>query len=127
MTQQAIREPHKTHLTAEEFLKRATPKIETLHVAELGGDVAIRAITLREREDILSGSKAGMKQDSSAFVALTLVTGMVEPKLTPQHVAEIKEKVSGVVDKIAKRIWELSGVEYAKDGATDVGDAAKNV
>jgi len=127
MTQEQIREPRKVHMTAEEFLQRSMPKTETMHVQELGGDILIRAITLKEREDILSGSKSGIKQDSSDFCALTIIHGMVEPKLAPKHVAELREKVSGTIDKIAKRIWELSGVEYGKTGAVDSGDAAKNV
>lgn len=123
-TEAAIREPHKKTVSVENFLQRAAPKTEAFNVPELGGDVVVRGITLRERESIISGARdvGTDKIDNAAFAALTLVFGVVEPKLTVAHVAQLKEANVGIVTRISDRIWELSGV---KKGAPGV-EAAKN-
>lgn len=128
MTQQ-LREPSRKEMSADEFLSRSAPKTETMSVPEVGGDIVIRAITLEEREKITSGAKVLSSGviDDSAFLALTLIHGMVTPRLEPKHIAGLKVSCWGVVDKIARRIWEISGVKYDKDGKAKAEEAAKNV
>jgi len=40
---------------------------------------------------------------------LTFITGVVEPKFTPEHYGQLVEKSSGAIDKVQKEILGLSG------------------
>ena len=114
--------PTRATISAEQFLARSSPKAETLTFAELGGDIVVKGLSLKERDSIMSGStdtRTGKVTDN-AFVSLTVLTGMVEPKLTPQNVAELSEKNFGLMNLISKAIWKLSGVEKDEDSLKNV-------
>ena len=120
--EQTLREPKRATISAEQFLARSSPKAETLTFAELGGDIVVKGLSLKERDSIMSGStdtRTGKVTDN-AFVSLTVLTGMVEPKLTPQNVAELSEKNFGLMNLISKAIWKLSGVEKDEDSLKNV-------
>lgn len=104
-------------LTREDILK-GKDRRETIHVDGYGADVVIRPLTDGELSEVfaiigsvaLKGDGTPEKVDVSRnFKALRLVTslGMVEPKLTPEDVAEMK---FGVPEIIGTRILELSGI-----------------
>ncbi len=115
-----ISEPEKKTISREDFLAGMRPKPEEFNVDGLGV-IKIRAISLSEREEIKSGSTPfGGKVDEAKFAAITLLKGVVDPKLTLQDVAELQGANFGIVNKIGNRIWELSGI---KSGAEEV---AKN-
>lgn len=111
MSNHPITEPAKKNLTVDEFLSRVQPASKNVYVEGLG-DVSIRAITLKEREEIKSGSTNTLteKVDEASFIALTVIKGMVEPRLTPTHVAQLQQSNFGLLAKISKQIWNLSGV-----------------
>lgn len=98
-------------LTKEDIL-RGKDRREAVHVEGYDAEVVIRPLTDGELSEVFAIAGAGEpgKPDPSRnFKALRLVTsmGMVEPKLTPEEVAEMK---FGVPEAIGTRILELSGI-----------------
>lgn len=125
---QQLKEPQRKTISAEDFINRVKPRTEQFDVPELGGVILLRGISLKERDAITSGARDFQtdKIDNASFAALTLLHGVVEPKLQANVVNQLKEANVGLIERIAKRIWELSGVKYEKDGNAGTEEAAKN-
>lgn len=110
-----LKEPEKKPLSREQFFSSLKPTVQSFNVPELGGEVVVRPISLRDREDIKSGStELGGKINEVSFVALTLVKGLVDPKLTEKDVAELQQGNYGALKRIADRIWVISGIGEAE-------------
>lgn len=107
-----LMEPEKITLTADEFMSRIKPSSKRITVPEIG-EISIRAITVAERDEIKSGSTitGSGKVNESQFVAITLIKGMVEPKLTPSYIAGLQQSHFGIVAEISKQIWKMSGID----------------
>lgn len=106
-----ITEPAKSPLTADQFLARMKPKTKIVSIPGVG-DVTIKGVTITERGQIKSGATATLngKTDEEQFAALTILKGLVEPKLTPAHVSELLASNFGACKNLADEIWILSGV-----------------
>lgn len=120
MTNHALKEPAARTLTTEEFLARIKPgstPARPVNIPELGGEVLIHGLTVKEREDIKSGSINTLtnKTDEAKFITLTVIKGLFMPKLEPRHVQELIEGGAfGVLNRLCDLIWEETGVN--KDG-----------
>lgn len=113
MAESQLREPERKMLSIDEFLDRAKPKTKTLDVPELGGSVVIRALTVKDREEIMSASqdlRTGKVREQD-FMAVTVLKGLVEPKLSTAHVERLRDSQFGVIAKISTEIWSISGVD----------------
>lgn len=111
--------PEPKPMTRDEFLDAVKPQTQTFNVAELGGKlVTIRNMTLADREEILSGSKRGLtaQLDEASFISLTVLRGLVEPKLTIQDIAALKGGNFGALKAISERIWNISGIRAEEAG-----------
>lgn len=101
-------------ISEDAFLKAlVVPEVE-LEVPELGegARVLIKPITMAEREKILSAARApNGSHDNSIFEAMTLVFGMLKPKLSHDKIPALKDGNPKAVDRIAKAIWKLSGLD----------------
>lgn len=122
MPEHAIMEPEKKSMSRDEFFSAVRPKSENFDLAGFG-TVVIQPITLKDREEIRSGSinHAG-KVDEAAWMSLTILKGLVDPKLTPQDVAQIQQSSFGHLRSLSERIWVISGIDIG--GASE--EKAKN-
>lgn len=114
-------------VSLDEFLKHARPQPQTLEVPELGHGniIKIKPLTLSDREKMLSActdTRTG-KLDNTAFQAMTLLLGVVEPKFSPEHVAALKDASLGVVDKVARAIWAISGLQLSEEALKNASRA----
>lgn len=115
----AIREPEKKVLSREQFLTGIKPLEQSFSVPELGGDVVIRPVSLKDREEIKSGSVDGLNRvNEVSFFSLTILKGLVSPKLTQQDIVDLQQGNYGALKRIADKIWAISGIGEA--------DAQKN-
>ncbi len=118
MNETPIKELAKKPLTIEEFIARAKPQTKTIHIPELGGDVVIKAISAEERDEIQAASTDSRtgKTKEAVLVAVTIVKGLVEPKLTAANVEDLKKSAWPIVMKLSNEIWNISGnVEQIKN------------
>lgn len=109
-----IKEPEvkvRKPMTREDFLKAANVKTKDLDAAGIG-HITIKALTLKEREEIKSASTSHLGHvDDATLIAATVVKGLVEPKLTPQDIVALKENGSfGHLKDVNDAIWALTGV-----------------
>jgi len=109
----------KRKLTKEDILK-GKEKQESLYIQDYDADVIVRPLTDGELSEVFSllgnvplredGTPDLARMDvSKNFDALRLAAsrGLVEPKLTPQEVADMR---FGVPEQIGSKILEISGV-----------------
>lgn len=112
MAEGLVREPEKKVLSVDDFLSKAAPKTKTFFLAELAGEITVREISISEREEIRSGSTnfQNGKLNEADFIALTVLKGLISPRLTPEHVSRLRGSSFGLLNKIHKEIWGLSGL-----------------
>lgn len=70
-----------------------------------GLQISIRSLTVLELQEIAKHST-----DEFEATLLTVVYGLVEPKLDKSDLAGLKQAKPGLIMKIAKEISELSGL-----------------
>lgn len=106
-----ITEPAKKMLSKDEFISRLLPKTKVLSFPELGGDITIRSISAKDRDDIVSAStdKRTGKAIEHMMNALTLVKGVVDPVLTAVEVDALVKSDFTLVLRISNEIWSMSG------------------
>jgi len=115
-------------LTIDQILNAQDCPTAIVECPEWGGAVKVRALTLKERSEIMSGSKTGgfgqgtySADEIERFTLLTFLKGVVEPRFdTKLHFEKLKEKNPAPIDRITAKIWELSG------GMQGAREAAKN-
>lgn len=111
MTHQ-LKEPEKAVLSREEFLSRIKVTTKSVTVPKFG-EITVRGLTASEVQKIKSGSTKvqGGKPDEDMFAILTVMTGLVAPKLLTEDIAALKENGQfWTIHKISGEIWEMSGV-----------------
>ena len=108
-------------LTTEQVMQaldRAVAEVEvpewtTPEMSELGqvAYVQLRALSTQQRDDLYrlcsDTGQPGGKLDSLRFMRLVVVYGMVEPKLTEEH---LLHRAFGVIDRLATHVMEMSGM-----------------
>lgn len=115
------------YLTAKQLLDKAATGIEEADVEVLGGTVKVRGLTAAEDALVTQGSievKPGMR-GSTKFRAdarqrLTILYGLVEPRLDDAQVRAFVATV-GAEDcsRIVDKIQELSGSSEDEEDAAD--------
>lgn len=72
--------------------------------------VKVRSLSKAEQVRLRKRSSVHGVVDDDQLQGLILVNGIVEPKMSAEHIDAMFEKNSGVVDHILKRILTLSGM-----------------
>ena len=92
---------------------------EIVHVEEWGGDIKIKALTLKQRNHAYSLATRNGQLDSSRASALMFCYGVVEPQFSDIDADELLKKSVGVIDRVNGRILALSGL--TKETADEIG------
>ncbi len=106
-------------LSEDNFLKAIAAPEQTIEIPELGGKVTIAPLTLdvRDRVNRLSKAEGHGEVNNAKFTALTVIHGMLKPRLGMDKVSLLLAANPKAMDRIAKAIWTLSGLseEEAKN------------
>lgn len=113
---------HDDFLTAEELWAADDIREDTLFVPEWGKKVRIRGLTLEQMAALATKVTRRMPNGQDAIdrelsVALTLIYGMIEPKLSELDAHRLSEKSASAVTRIVQAINALGVTEEAVDGA----------
>lgn len=115
---QKITEPLKARLTKDEFLSRVAVKTKTISLPELGGEIVVRSITAKDRDEIMAACTDRRTGATKEHImnALTIVKGLVEPALTASEVEALVNSDFALTLRISNFIWTMSGgVEAIKN------------
>jgi len=110
-------------LTADEIWAAEDIEERDVDVPEWHGRVRVRALTLRQIANVASKSirrnpQSGQDETNREMTMLmTLVEGMVSPRLTLQEARRMSEKNAGPVSRIVKAINDLGITPEAIDEA----------
>jgi hypothetical protein len=93
-----------------------------VEVPEWGGKVHIRGLTLQQMAALANQASKTLPNgqanvDRELSVALTLIYGMVEPRLALNDVPRLREKSAAAVTRIVQAINALGPTEEAVDAA----------
>ncbi len=91
---------------------------EIVHVEEWGGDIKIKALTLKQRNHAHSLATRNGQIDSSRVTSLLFCYGVIEPIFSDIDADELLNKNVGVIDGIVGRILKLSAL--TKEAADEV-------
>lgn len=105
-------------LNANDFLNAAIGEPIELSVDGLG-TVLVRGLTLTERAEV-----APYFDDNSELTIQVILRGMVEPKLSPDVAAELRQADNRKMTTIARRILALSADGDEDDLEKKVGDGS---
>lgn len=106
-------------LTAEEIWAAEDIQEQTVDIPEWGGSVRIRELTLKQVSSI---SKRSMRrnvqtqqdeQDRELMAALTVVEGMIEPRISMTDYGRLVERSARAVTRIVQAISLLGPTEDA--------------
>ena len=94
-------------LSAGEIATALDRTEEVFPVPEWGGAVKLRPLSLAQRDELTKLSTTDGQTDGQKIVRLLVLYGVSDPPLTDEI---LKEKAYAVVDRIAKRVMELNGM-----------------
>jgi len=101
-------------LTLDEIKKAEDVKTQEVTIAEWGGKVVLKGITVEEQYKIIEASKEFNEEsktmivDDMKFELLKIVYGVVEPELSASDLVWLKSKSSIALQKISGVIDFLS-------------------
>src|SRR3954471_5857192 len=109
-------------LSADQIWAADDIREQDLDVPEWHGKVRIRALTLEQITHLASRVTHRMPNgqeniDREQSVALTLIYGMVNPKLSESDAARLRDKSASAVTRIVQAINALGVTEEAINGA----------
>lgn len=97
--------------TAAEILALEDTRTDEVHVPEWGTDVKVRGLTKRQQLAIREASIVEDEVDAEKSQLGMWREGVVEPVFEEQQLPLLFEKNAGAVDRVLKRILELSGMK----------------
>ena len=100
-------------LTADQIKTAQDVKTEEIEVPEWGGSIKVKAFTLAKRNEVMNGATdvGTGKMDYEKFQVLSFIECCVDPKFAPADFTALKEKSAVVMDRIMKKIMDLSGMQ----------------
>ena len=103
-------------LTKEQILQLCELKTKEIEVAEFGGTVTIRELTIEDVSSIYRETQA-CPEDERGYqdIIRTVSAGMAEPSFTVDEIAGFSKRFSEVVVKIYKAIGDLSGANKIEE------------
>lgn len=110
----------KKFLSREDLLAKLKMLVKTETVELEGvGSVQVRGFTKGEEQSVRSASIVNGTLDTERYEMLALLQGVVEPKLTQDDIAALKNADAGSLNRVLERILALSGLaENSKEQAT---------
>jgi len=111
------------YLTKEQILSAQDLKTETLRIPEWGGDVIVRTITGRERDNFEKQltQEGNLENIRAKFVAATVVDEQGNLLFTEKDIEALGNKRASALDKIFALGRKLSGLREE-----DVEELTKN-
>lgn len=98
-------------LTLDAIQKARDFKEADLEVAEWGGAVKLRTLSMAARYEISEQAIKDGKVDSVKFAAGTLAHGVVEPKMTYEDaLGVVNSHAPEPIQRIVDEVWKLSGL-----------------
>lgn len=101
------------YLTLDDIRNAVDVKEEDVETPEWGGVVRVRGLTKKAEMSLRARAKSGPDPgdiDAELLEMLFLVEGMIEPRATDDDIAMLKEKNGAVVNRVLRRIMDLSGI-----------------
>lgn len=97
-------------ITKSDFLKGVLAETQEFFIGELQTSVLIKGLSVADMERI-----SAKETNDLDTALLTVLFGLVTPKLEEQDLEALKQAKPGVILKLAKKIGELSGLENDSD------------
>jgi hypothetical protein len=85
-------------------------KEEWLPIPEWGFKIKIKSLSKADQIKCRKRATRQGKVDDDAFEGHLLLSGIVSPRLSPEHLDRLQAKNVGVVTRITRRILELSSM-----------------
>jgi hypothetical protein len=102
-------------LTKEQIMQAQDLKTETVHIPEWGGDVQVRTITAKERDDfekqLISGDQTDLENIRAKFVAATVVDENGKLMFTKLDLVDLGKKSASAMDKLFEVGQKLAGLK----------------
>lgn len=103
--------PDPTVITLEELYAKIRIEDKKVHIPSLGKSVTIRPFSIEERRELARRATVGKEIDSARFTVLTLVRGLVDPRIPEKDLEVLLKQSNGkFLEDIAKEIWAASGL-----------------
>ena len=102
-------------LTKEQIMQAQDLKTETVHVEEWGGDVQVRTITAKERDEfekqLISGDDSDMENIRAKLVAATVVDEKGKLMFGKLDLVDLGKKSASAMDKLFEVGQRLAGLK----------------
>ena len=98
-------------LTVDQIISAPDVKTEELLIPEWGGSITVKGLTRAEVGDAREAAKIADEVDDQRLEMFIFLAGVQEPKFTPDHYELLRNKLSGPVTRVGKKILELSGLD----------------
>ena len=112
-------------LTKEQILKKQDLPVETVYIKEWDGEVRVRGLTGKERDDferiVFSDQETGWINFRAKLIALTVIDDKGELLFSSSDIQELGKKSGNALDKIFAVAQRLSGLRKE-----DVDEITKN-
>jgi len=103
-------------LSAEQIRSIDLASME-MEIPEWGGSIAIKALSVAQRDEIVKASTPDGKFNGQIFTRQVVIQGVQAPKLTDDLVLQCGFKI---IDRISEQIQFLSGMKKEAPVITDV-------
>jgi hypothetical protein len=97
-------------LSIDEVLGAQDRPTRNVEMPEWGGTVEVQALSLGAFQDAQEAATVNGEVDEPRLAVELIVRGVVQPQLTPEHAAALKDKSISAVMRLMLQIAELSGV-----------------
>lgn len=97
--------------SAEEILSMVDTRTDEVFVSEWDTNVKVIGLTKRQQLDIRNRSLVEGEADEEKVQQWMWLEGVVEPKFSEDQLPQLFEKNAGAIDKVLKRVLELSGMK----------------
>lgn len=97
-------------LTAAQILECSDLEEEVVEVPEWGGSVRVRSFSKALQQQIRKDAKIAGEIDSDRLELLLFISGVVEPKFSPDQYEQLRKKNAKALDRVLKVLNRLSGL-----------------
>lgn len=101
----------KSYLEIDDFFAGIMGTEEDLEIPGLPLPVRVRSLETVEVQQI----RAASGDNEMEMTVRSVICGMVQPKLTAEHIERLFKAKPGAIQKIARRIMQLSGMIEDED------------
>lgn len=108
--EQYLQERRQHILTLDEIEKADDVLEATVYVPEWGGSVRVKQFTKAKELELRRMATVGGQIDRERLEMLLLVTGILEPEVTEEHIGLLASKSQSGVDRVLKKIVSLNAI-----------------